>query len=155
MSLKLSIKFSNQRQITTKMEVRWLHAAAARLGKAYPTFVCGQSPVASAPYKIPIYISRKYAANLVSDAIPSVLRGRRTLRRLSNTNGFSEEPRGAERAGLPNTGLPRSVRSPFACVMASLERRPQSGAARRGVSRIYEGGKDFRQSSLRASERET
>ena len=83
-----------------------------------------KAPSASAPYKIPIYISRKYAANLVSDAIPCVLRGRRTLRRLSNTNGFSEGPRASGIAGLP-----RSVRSPFACVMASLERRPRRGPA--------------------------
>ena len=121
-----------------------LHAAAARLKKVYPTFVCGQSPVRVRSVQNP-HLHLQEICGKSRERCDSVLRGRRTdgRGRLSNTNGFSEEPRASEIA--QRRAAQREVAVRMCNGLFGVE-----AAARPGVSRIYEGGKDFRQSSLRA-----
>ena len=88
-------------QTTSKMEARLLHAAAARLKKVYPTFVCGQSPVRVRSVQNP-HLHLQEICGKSRARCDSVLRGRRTDGRLSNTNGFSEEPRA--RSGIAAAG---------------------------------------------------
>ena len=95
-------------------------------------------PRPSAPYKIPIYISRKYAANLVSDAIPCFVVAELSYGSATRMDFLKSRERDRRSAAQ------REVAVRMCNGLFGVE-----AAARPGVSRIYEGGKDFRQSTLR------